>query len=132
MRRAAWILGVLWLLFAALGAANAQGRGAPVIRVVTTDFVLPGKIARLDRWAQERGVSVEGLYVETDKRDPAAWGEGADLIVLDTPRGNDLAAVMARAGGALEASKTPWLRVGGGRPDNRGGVAAEPGKHYFH
>lgn len=128
MQRAVSFLGFLWLLFIAVGATNAQVPTAPVIRVVTTDFVLPGKIARLDRWAKEQGLSIESLYVETDKRDPAAWGEGADLLVLDTPRGNDLAAVMAKAGKALEASKTPWLRVGGGPPAYGGGLSPELGR----
>lgn len=128
MQRAVSFLGFLWLLFIAVGATNAQVPTAPVIRVVTTDFVLPGKIARLDRWAKEQGLSVESLYVETDKRDPAVWGEGADLLVLDTPRGNDLAAVMAKAGKALEASKTPWLRVGGGPPAYGGGLSPELGR----
>lgn len=128
MRRAVSFICFLGLVFAAFSVANAQVEIAPVIRVVTTDFVLPGKIARLDRWAKGQGLLVEGLYVETDKRDPAAWGEGADLLVLDTPRGNDMAAVMAKAGKALETSKIPWLRVGGGPPAYGGGLPPELGR----
>lgn len=115
------LLALAWIVMATPAWADPQ----PLIRVVTTDFVLPGKIARLDQWARPHGLSVEAVYVGKDPRGVQDWSSGADLLVLDTPRGNDLAVVMERAGEGLAATRTPWLRVGGGPPAWGGGLPAD-------
>ena len=96
-------------------AGEAAGRSR-IVRVVTVDFVLPGRLDRLERLGRTAGLALERAYVETAAEPPAAMVAGAALIVIDTPRPNDVAAVDARIGEALRASRTPWIRVGGGEP----------------
>ncbi|MFN3514867.1 MAG: cobaltochelatase subunit CobN [Phenylobacterium sp.] len=121
MRLAGVLIALAAHLLLAVGPASAQGR-APMVRVLATDFVLPGKIARIAELGAGEGVGVTAAYVETG--DPAQWLEGADLVILDTPRANDAAAVQTRADEALAASGKPWIQVGGG-PPRFGGLPPE-------
>ncbi|TWT05039.1 cobaltochelatase subunit CobN [Reyranella sp. CPCC 100927] len=105
---------VMALVCALFSASTAQAE--PVVRIVTNDFVLPAKFARLAAWGREAGVMVEPVYIDAAPGDPAAWIAGANLVILDTPRPNDLAAVQARLGTALTQSTIPWIRIGGGPP----------------
>ena len=111
--------GWLWILVvvAALGAATAPRAAADDIRlhVITNDFVLPSKLDRLAEFGAPEGVAVGKTYVEGLSGDDKTWLD-ADLIILDTPRGNDRAQVMAAVGDALEGTQVPWLAIGGGRP----------------
>ncbi|MEH2533606.1 cobaltochelatase CobN [Bradyrhizobium sp. AZCC 1588] len=86
------------------------------LRVITTDFVLPGRLDKLARLAKDAGLKLDHVYVEADAGDPKAWIAGVDLVILDTPRPMDLAKVQERIRTALTESRTPWIRVGGGPP----------------
>lgn len=99
---------------AAVRAAEPPPR--PVVRVVTNSFVLPGKLERLARFADEAGVTLDGVRVETAPGEPAAWLAGADLVILDTPRPGDRAMVRQALGTALADAGVPWVQVGGGPP----------------
>ena len=105
---------------AGLIAAQAQTSVTPDsahrVRIITVDFVLPGKLEKLGRFAEDAGLGIERLYVETASGEPDTWLEGADLILLDTPRPTDLAKMQERLGAALGMTRTPWFRVGGGPP----------------
>ncbi|MDO8901553.1 MAG: cobaltochelatase subunit CobN [Phenylobacterium sp.] len=128
MRRARlWLAGLSLWLAAVLGppALAATNDDGPLMRVITTDFVLPGKIERLRNLAEAEGLGLDGVWVETDERPAEAWFDGADLILIDTPRANDLAKVMGRLEGGLEDAPVPWLRVGGGPPAFGGGLRPE-------
>ncbi len=81
---------------------------------MTTEFVLQGKTDKLARLAAASGLAFESLRVESGV-DPAQIA-GADLVILDTPRPNDLAKVQGAVGPLLAAGTVPWLRVGGGPP----------------
>ncbi|WP_458094045.1 cobaltochelatase subunit CobN [Roseomonas sp. WA12] len=109
------------VLFIAPVLARAE---APRIRVIASDFVLPGKFERLARWARQAGFRVEGARVGKDAGEPRDWIAGAALVILDTPRPADLARVQQRLGDALEAEGRPWIRVGGGAPGS-GGLSQE-------
>ncbi|SIT84457.1 cobaltochelatase subunit CobN [Pontibaca methylaminivorans] len=90
---------------------SAQQDRAPVLRVLASDFVLPGKFRALAPLAEAEGVVLESVTVGPDAGDLLT---GADLILLDVPRGNDRAQVEA----ALEGrGGVPRLTVGGGPPD---------------
>jgi len=109
----------LFLIFILLllpSALTAQEQERPVVRVVTTPFVLPAKFAALQAWAGDAGYRLEWRYVGEDaptgQGDPA---EGADMLVLDGPRPGDIAAVK-EAFGPLDAKSVPWISVGGGPP----------------
>ncbi|MFT3762279.1 MAG: cobaltochelatase subunit CobN [Pseudoxanthomonas sp.] len=114
-----------WLLIALLGLAGmARATDPPSaldvrVKIVSNDFVLPGKIARLDDWGRRQGVAFEHVLVERDG-EPRDWIRDADLLILDTPRPGDRQQVQARLGDALATSGTPWLQVGGGRPASSG------------
>jgi cobaltochelatase CobN len=111
MRRLAWLL-VLCLL----GLGPASATELPLVRVISTDFVLPGKFARLAGWAAEAGFRLEATRMEGASGEPRDWIEGAALVVLDTPRPSDLASVQQRLGDVLATAGVPWIRVGGGLP----------------
>ena len=114
--RILWLVAflVLWL---SPHPAQAQGRSdaALRVRVITNDFVLPGKIERLKGLAERNGVVLDGVYVESPG-EPSSWLADIDLVILDTPRPMDAAKVSARLGNALGQSAAPWIRVGGGPP----------------
>lgn len=113
MRRL-FLIFILLLLPSALAAQVQQDR--PVVRVVTTPFVLPAKFAALQAWAGDAGYRLEWRYVGEDapkgQGDPA---EGADMLILDGPRPGDMAAVK-EALGPLDVKSVPWISVGGGPP----------------
>ncbi|MCW8128030.1 cobaltochelatase subunit CobN [Microbulbifer halophilus] len=106
-----------WLLILWLAACSAFAQVEPIkIGVVSNDFVLPGKISLLREIAQPRGIELTGYRIERSSGAPRTWFSQSDLVILDTPRGNDRARVMEFVGGALESTSTPWLAVGGGKP----------------
>ncbi|MCQ4292124.1 cobaltochelatase subunit CobN [Pseudomonas stutzeri] len=106
---------ILFCLMLACFGARAADDPAQV-RVLSSDFVLPGKHQRLADWAHEAGVRLASLRSGDERAPDAAWLEGADLLILDTPRPTDLAAVQQRLGDLLERQPVPWIRVGGGPP----------------
>lgn len=85
------------------------------VKVVTTDFVLQGKLDRLAGWAEESGVTLSSTRVPS-----AALGDQlaarANLLIMDTPRPADLATVQQALGDRLNTTNTPWIRIGGGAP----------------
>jgi cobaltochelatase CobN len=106
------LLGLSWIVQAA--------EPLPVrVKVLSNDFVLPGKIARLHDWGREAGVAFEHVAIERGGA-PDERIAGADLLLLDTPRPSDRAQVQAWLGDALDAAGTPWIQVGGGRPASAG------------
>lgn len=98
----------------------AQAPSAPAsagnVRILTVDFVLPGKLEKMDRLARDAGVKLDHLYVETASGEPKTWLDDSGLVILDTPRPMDLAKVQERIGRALAETRTPWVRIGGGPP----------------
>ena len=115
----AWIL-----VFASWLALPAQAAGLRV-EVVTTDFVMPARIAALDAITGPEGVRFVHRVVGGARSLPDHWPQGADLVLLDTPRPSDAEQVMASAGAALAAGQVPWLRIGGGAPASGGLSAAQ-------
>lgn len=83
--------------------------------VITTPFVLPAKVTLLQNIAQKQQISIQG-HVISSADDAKQWFENADLVVLDTPRGNDRIQVMAFVKKALASTSTPWIVAGGGPP----------------
>jgi len=90
--------------------------GQPVVRVLTSSFVLPAKFRALGPIAAEAGVTLESIDVETAASSPEEWLSGADLVILDVPRPNDRARVEEALGGRLAASAVPTITIGGGPP----------------
>ncbi|WP_421682149.1 cobaltochelatase subunit CobN [Stutzerimonas urumqiensis] len=111
-----WIrTGMALVALACWGAAalaNPARQGIQV-QVLTTDFVLQGKFDRLTGWASESGVTL-GVVRGSSAAEPQPDIDAA-LLILDTPRPADLAAVQQRFD-ALIAADIPWIRVGGGPP----------------
>lgn len=82
------------------------------VHVIATEFVLPGKIDRLAQLAAESGVLVSRGSMTT----LGQTADRPDLLILDTPRPADLAAVQRVLGEQLRDTRAPWVRVGGGPP----------------
>ena len=98
-------------------AQPGREAGPPAARllIVTTDFVLPGKLDKIARIAGVEGVTVGSLRLGATPQE-AMRLDNADLVILDTPRPNDFAKVQGEVGAALAASAVAWIRVGGGPP----------------
>lgn len=105
-----WLVLLLSLLML---HAPARAGEPPLVRIVSTDFVLPAKFARLAAWAQAEGYRIEWRYA--DRLDGADVAQGAALLLLDGPRPADRAAV-EKAVGPLDRLTVPWLLIGGGPP----------------
>lgn len=106
---------VLFCVMLVCLGARASDEAAQV-RVLSSDFVLSGKHQRLADWAHDAGARLTSLRSGDERAPDADWLEGADLLILDTPRPSDLAAVQQRLGDLLEHYPVPWIRVGGGPP----------------
>lgn len=108
-------LPLLVLLLLSLVSLKAVAE-EPIFRVnvITNDFVLPSKLNKLRTWAAEQQIDLQGFYVE-DQSTESDWFK-ADLVLIDTPRGNDRAQVMATLKAELDNTTTPWLAIGGGPP----------------
>ncbi|HGP1216276.1 TPA: cobaltochelatase subunit CobN [Pseudomonas aeruginosa] len=86
------------------------------VRLLSSDFVLPGKHQRLAGWAREAGVELRGLRLGIGEAPPGEWLDGGNLLILDTPRPTDRAQVEEALGERLQGGTQPWIRVGGGPP----------------
>ncbi|GAB3049986.1 cobaltochelatase subunit CobN [Stenotrophomonas tumulicola] len=118
----AWILVLAsWL------ALPAQAAGLRV-EVVTTDFIMPARIAALDAITAPEGVRFVHRVVGSATTLPDHWPQGVDLVLIDTPRPADAEQVMASVGPALAAGQVPWLRIGGGAPASGALSAAQAGR----
>jgi len=105
----------LCLLAPSFVPARAQGdaRQPPLIRIVSSDFVLSGKFRALQGWAQAAGYRLDWRYAESLTREEAL--QGVSLLVIDGPRPSDRAAVQ-KAIGSFDGLMMPWIVVGGGPP----------------
>lgn len=117
----------LALVLLTLATPTAFATDRPLVRIITSDFVLPGKIKRLAEIGATQGVDVRGIWVENTAGTPAEWLADADLVIIDAPRGNDMAKIRERLGDVLETASIAWLRVGGGSP-GAGGLPPDQAK----
>jgi cobaltochelatase CobN len=101
-----------------------------IVRVISDDFVLPGRLDKLAGIATQNGVALDRLYVEKASGEPQTWLTGVDLVILDTPRPMDAAKVEQRLGASLKDGHTPWIKVGGG-PPGFGNLSAEQGRRLI-
>ncbi len=117
MRAAAFLL-VLALAFVAWPAAAQEpaSGGGPVVRVLTTSFVLPAKFRAIRPMAEAAGVRLESVDVERAAGSAGDWLAGADLVILDVPRPGDRARVEEALGDRLGTSTVPAITIGGGPP----------------
>ncbi|WP_223115538.1 cobaltochelatase subunit CobN [Luteimonas suaedae] len=113
-----------WLLvLAVLSAWALPAPAAEPLRVVVvaTDFTLPGKTRKLDRWGRAHGVRVEHLSIDRPPPGgPSEWLAGAGLVILDAPVASHAERVHARMATALAEHGLPWIAVGGGPPASAG------------
>ncbi|XJJ69675.1 cobaltochelatase subunit CobN (plasmid) [Novosphingobium sp. BL-8A] len=99
----------------ALARTASDAADRPVVRIVSTHFVLPAKFVRLARWAEEAGYRIEWRYAEDAGSGAADIVTGADLLVIDGPRPGDRAAI-EKALGPASSLTVAWIAAGGGPP----------------
>lgn len=106
------------VFLAALFAVAAPAAAADMrVRVLTNDFVLPGKFTKLAELARAETIALDAVNVSRAGGAPADWLAGTDLLIIDAPRPNDRAEVLERLAGAHEAEDgAPWVLIGGGPP----------------
>ncbi len=122
----AW-MSALALLMAGLtpsAAAPSSPTGAgdaPRVVILTTDFVLDGKLTLVAAAAAREGIEVSWYRAgQDDEAAVAAALPGAALVLLDTPRGNDAGTVRQAFAAALAGWTGPELMVIGGSGNARG------------
>ncbi|EQB17123.1 cobaltochelatase subunit CobN [Novosphingobium lindaniclasticum] len=111
MRR--WL--ILFAAFLTLAPTISVAADRPVVRIVSTRFVLAAKFLRLAQWAEAEDYRIEWRYADDGGTGRADMAAGADLIVIDGPRPSDRAAA-EKALGSLSDLRVPWIEVGGGPP----------------
>ena len=106
----------------AAGVAQAASPAeAPRVVILTTDFVLDGKLRLVAEAARQHGIEVRWYRAGRDgEAEVSAALEGAALAVLDTPRGNDAGTVRQAFASALAAWDGPELMIIGGSGSARG------------
>jgi cobaltochelatase CobN len=85
---------------------------SPRIALLSTEFVLERKFELMEEAARREGVEL--VWVQLDRSDDAAIGralDGADLLIVDTPRNDDQAVLEQAAGEAVRASGLPSIRI---------------------
>lgn len=93
--------------------AESQRDGLEV-HVLATEFVLPGKIDKLARLAAQSGIELSRAPLSSSMQ--TSRSGTPDLLILDTPRPADRAAVQRVLGDRLRDTGAPWIRIGGGPP----------------
>ena len=124
-------LGLASMLMTSLVSAQT-----PHAVLLTSDFVLEGKLRTVQASARASGIRLSYFYAgHANPADAASALEGADLVILDAPRGNDMAAIQQSFGELLESHPGALLEVIGGtvRPQNlQPGHAQALGSYYSH
>jgi cobaltochelatase CobN len=97
-----------------LQAARLQA--APLqVTVVTTDFTLPGKTLKIDRWGRALGVRVDYLSIDRPPPgEPQDWLAESGLVIIDTPVTSHAERVRTLLAPALLERRVPWVAIGGG------------------
>lgn len=88
---------------------------APGIVVLHNQFVSDEKFVKLQQIAQKEGVSFQSVNIDRQKEIIFQVNKN-DLVILDTPRPNDRAAVTQVAEKWLSQSEASVLTIGGGAP----------------
>jgi cobaltochelatase CobN len=127
---------LMYLPLSGAGLAQSSDVEAPEIVILTTEFVLAGRLDAMVVEAREYGIVAAWHHVEqVDPADLAVQLAGARLVVMDAPRGNDLARISEAAMPLLQRAGTDWLRVGAGGTVTRGlesETAALLADYYHH
>lgn len=111
-----WVaLLIYWVILSSI-TERAAASSPLTVRILTTDFTPAAKFERLRGWARMHDVRLD--VVRAGDRSADSVVRGVDLLILDTPRGNDLTQLQAWLGDRLSQASTPWIRVGGGPPEH--------------
>ena len=107
---------VLATLLSLAGHAQAKVK----VALLSTEFVLAHKLVLLEEAAREQGVEL--AWVQVDRQDAGRLRqalEGADRVLIDSPRPDDQAAVEAAAGEALRRLNVPVVQINRMTPQAR-------------
>ncbi|MEZ0471224.1 cobaltochelatase subunit CobN [Luteimonas salinilitoris] len=105
------------LLFAVVLACTGSVQAAEPLQVtvVTTDFTLPGKTLKIDRWGRAHGVRVAYLSIDRPPPgEPRDWLAASGLVIIDTPVTSHAERVRTLIAPALAERGVPWIAIGGG------------------
>ncbi|MCL4757843.1 MAG: cobaltochelatase subunit CobN [Rhodocyclaceae bacterium] len=99
---------------------------SPRIVLLSSDFVLDGKIGHVREAARREGFVLDSFNIDRDERSAIrAALDGARLALLDAPREEDARRMQEEIGALLGDAGTSWLLVAARGPQAGGGLAAE-------
>ncbi|MCD0503183.1 cobaltochelatase subunit CobN, partial [Bordetella petrii] len=116
-RFALWLRRVVPAVLALWLAGPALAASGPVVLVLHNSFVSAEKFQRMQAGAARQGVALRHLDVGQAAAPALRQAvEQAALLVVDSPRPNDRAAVLRQLQQVPRYAATPGVTVGGGRP----------------
>ncbi|MDY0249598.1 MAG: cobaltochelatase subunit CobN [Pseudomonas sp.] len=110
-----------WLVIG-LSLLSCTAYAKPKVTIVASAFVLEHKFEQLQAIATAQDVQLEVIRPEghLQKTQVLEQLNSSDLIILDTPRPNDLEQVSAYLAEITWQREQPWIQVGAGRPQYDG------------
>ena len=104
---------LLFVLSALLSTLVVPSLAAgPKVALLSTEFVLERKFQEMQKAATAVGVTVTYLHVDHASPDAIHRAiDGAALVIVDTPRAEDQAAVEKAVGGLLRERQLPTMNV---------------------
>lgn len=107
-----------------LGLLLPMSAQAVKVAVVSTEFVLSHKFSLMEQSAAQANVTFDWVQVDAPNqrggREAVARAlQGADLVLIDSPRNDDQAKVEQIAGGLLKALSIPVIQINRMTRDNR-------------
>lgn len=105
-----------WLIVG-LSLLSSLVYAAPKVTIVASAFVLEHKFVQLRAIATAQNVQLDVLRPDsyTPKNQILQQLNSSDLVILDTPRPNDLERVTEYLANIAWQRQQPWIQVGGGR-----------------
>jgi len=114
-------LPIIGCIIAALMFVSASVHAESRVVVLTTDFVLEGQLRSLQEAAELHGVRMHYHFAgHSEASAVQADLLSADLVLVDAPRGNDMASIQQHWGELLAAAGRPTLSLIGGQHRTQG------------
>jgi len=102
---------------------------SPPVTIISNDFLLAGKFARLQEIALESNVTLGVFNIDRDTdQDIEAVLQNSKIVLLDAPREEDGKRMQERLGSLLKRANVPWVAISARSAQTGGGLAQSQGE----